>query len=91
MLGVFFTPVGDGMHHMAAVKEKGLNWLDKCTTKPLPNRDAWLSFFMQLYLAISHGLAAVKMRPKKLEKIIQSLSPHPGREDEHYKGMADVV
>ena len=46
MLGVLFAPVGNGIPHIKMMREKGLEWVDKLTTRPLPKRDAWLSLFI---------------------------------------------
>ena len=40
MLGVYFTPVGNGKPHMTAMRQKGLDWNDLLLAKPLPSRDA---------------------------------------------------
>ncbi len=42
-------------------------------TKPLPSRDVWLSFYMQLFPGISWGLVPGCMLPTKLDKIIQQV------------------
>ena len=40
ILGVHFAPVGDGTTHVEAMRGKGMDWVDKMKTKPLPTRDA---------------------------------------------------
>ena len=44
MLGVHFVPKGHGTPHTKAMRQKGFEWADRLTTRPLPARDAWLSF-----------------------------------------------
>ena len=41
MLGVLFALVGNGILHIKTMREKGLKWVDKLTTRLLPKRDAW--------------------------------------------------
>ena len=72
-LGVHFVPAGNGAAHIREMKGKGLKWVDKITTRPLPSRDAWLSFYLSLYRGIVWGLVSVNMPPDKLESEIQSL------------------
>ena len=76
MLGVHFSPVGDGTTHAEAMRGKGMDWVDKMKTKPLPTRDAWLSLFIQLLPAMYFGLATVIMSPAKLDDRMQSLYYH---------------
>ena len=76
MLGVHFAPVGDGTTHVEAMRGKGMDWVDKLKTKPLPSRDVWLSFFIQILPAMYFGLATVIMSPAKLDDRIQSLYYH---------------
>ena len=82
MLGMHFAPIGDTTHHMEMMKKKGLDWVDRIATRPLPRRDAWLSFHAQLFPGMVWGLVAVIMRPQKLDDLIQSLYykilPHLG-------------
>jgi hypothetical protein len=42
MLGAYFTPIGNGVPHMEAMKENGLKWVDSLQTRPLPTQDVWL-------------------------------------------------
>ena len=51
--------------------QKGLDWVDGLRTKPLSRRDAWLSFYLQLFPGISWGLVTVCMPPRTLDKMIQ--------------------
>jgi len=73
MLGLHFAPCGNSKTHIEKMRQKGLDWVDCLNTKPLPRRDAWFSFDMQLFPAMSWGLVAVVMSPKKLEEMMQSL------------------
>ena len=73
MLGLIFAPVGGSSAHVDAMVGKGMDWADRLTAKPLQRRDAWLSFFMQLFPAISWGLVAVVLPPEALSKTLQSL------------------
>ncbi len=73
MLGYNFTLAGNLVTHMECMVQKGLDWVDSLLTKPLPSRDVWLSFYMQLFPGISWGLVAVCMLPTKLDKIIQQV------------------
>lgn len=65
MLGLYFAPVGNGFHHMEVMKKKGLQWLDRLKTRPLPSRDAW-----------AYGLASVVLSPSKLEKLVRGVYLH---------------
>ena len=76
MLGLHFAPVGNGFHHMEAMKKKGLQWIDCLTTRPLPARDVWVGFHHQLYPAMSYGLASVVLAPAKLEKLVRGVYFH---------------
>jgi len=59
MLGVHFSPAGNSLTHVEHMVQKGLDWVDCLLSKPLPRRDAWLSFYMQLFPGISWGLVTV--------------------------------
>ena len=65
MLGVYICPAGEGIKHVG--------WLDRLQTKPLPTKDVWLSFFLQLYPGMSWGLPTIIMPPNKLEQEFQQL------------------
>ena len=41
--------------------------------RPLPTRDGWLSFYLQLHPGMMWGLETVIISPNRLEKMIQSL------------------
>ena len=73
MLGSWFTPIGDGSHHIASCRQKGIDWVDRNHTKPLPACDAWLSFHMQLIPGMSWGLLSAIISPKDLNDAIGSL------------------
>lgn len=73
MLGFNFAPFGDSSEHVSCMVEKGLDWVDSVTTRPLPPRDAWFSFQHQLYPGVSWGLAAVVLSPTKVEAEFQRL------------------
>ena len=73
MLGVFFKPLGDSLDHIKEMCAKGYEWADRLDLRPLPPRDAWLSFFLQLLPGISWGLLSVVMSPAKLERELQDL------------------
>ena len=73
MLGVHFVPAGNGMHHTNAMKEKGLEWVDSLTTRPLHPREAWLSLAIELYPAMAYGIASVVLAPKKLVNMMHGL------------------
>jgi hypothetical protein len=73
MLGVYSCPAGDGVPHMEAMIAKGEEWVDQLKTRPLPPRDAWLSFLVQLYPAMSFGLGCVIISPSTLDTMIQAL------------------
>ena len=73
MLGVHFDSKGDGTRHIKAMQQKGFEWADRLTTRPLPAIDAWLSFTIQLHKAMSYGLGAVIIPPKRLEKLMHAL------------------
>ena len=73
MLGLHFAPCGNLTTRIEKMRQKGLDWADCLTTKPLPRRDAWFSFDHQLFMSISWGLVAVVLPPEKLEEMMQSL------------------
>ena len=72
-LGFWYAPNGDGIKHIQKMTDDGLKWVDKLQTKPLPARDAWLSFHPQLYPVMVWGLLAAIIKPTKLEEIMQGL------------------
>jgi hypothetical protein len=55
VLGVDFSPAGNSTMHMERMVQKFLDWVDCLRSKPLSRRDAWLSFYMQLFPGISWG------------------------------------
>jgi hypothetical protein len=71
VLGVDFSPAGNSTTHMERMVQKFLDWVDCLRTKPLARRDAWLSFYMQLFPGIFWGLVTVCMHPRKLDTLIQ--------------------
>jgi len=73
MLGMFFAPIGNSVPHIEAMREKGFTWADRLMTRPLPSRDAWLSFFLHLYPAISYGLASAVIKRSKLDLLMSAL------------------
>jgi len=73
MLGVQFVPAGNGVPHMEMMRKKGLDWVDKLQSRPLPTRDVWLSLLVQLYPGMAYGLASAVISPKKLDALIQAV------------------
>jgi hypothetical protein len=73
MLGVFFKPQGTSLVHVQQMCKKGYDWADRLATRPLPPRDAWLSFFLQLLPGISWGLLTVVMSPAQLDREFNDL------------------
>jgi hypothetical protein len=71
MLGFEFSPAGNSLTHVEGMVMKGLDWVDCLHTRPLPRRDAWLSFYLQFFLGMAWGLVIVCMEPKKLDAMIQ--------------------
>jgi hypothetical protein len=71
VLGVDFSLAGNSTTHMERMVQKFLDWVDCLCSKPLARRDAWLSFYMQLFPRISWGLVTVCMHPWKLDTMIQ--------------------
>jgi hypothetical protein len=72
MVGVHFSLAGNSSTHMEHMVQKGLDWVDcLCSKKPVLRRDAWLSFYLQLFPGISWGLVTVCMHPKQLDKSFQ--------------------
>ena len=67
------TPDGRPSTATSPPPAKGNGWLDRLQTKPLPTRDAWLSFFLQLYPEMIWGLSTVIMPTNKLEQEFQRL------------------
>ena len=72
MLGVFFSPAGDGRSHLRKMKEKGTLWAERLRTRPLSRRDAWMSLQYQLMPGLTWGLATVTMSPEAINKEMQS-------------------
>ena len=70
MLGLHFAPCGNLTAHIEKMRQKGLEWADCLTAKPLPRRDAWFSFDHQLFMSMSWGLVAVLLPSEKLEKML---------------------
>ncbi len=66
MLGTCWSPTGNWDMHVEYMVQKGLNWVDRLWTKPLPCRDAWLSFQLQLFPAILWGLVTVYPSPTQI-------------------------
>jgi hypothetical protein len=73
MLVVHFSPAGNSATHVKHVVQKGLDWADCLQTKPLPCHDTWLSFYLQLFPAISWGLIMVCLTPCVLDTMIQHI------------------
>jgi hypothetical protein len=74
MLGTFWSPAGNCITHVEYTAQKGLIWMDCLRTKPLPCRDVWLSFQLQLFPAILWGLmVTVCLPPHKLDTMYQRL------------------
>ncbi len=71
MLGIHHVPKGDGMSHIEAMKEKGMERGNRLETSPFPLQDTWLSFYMQLSKSMSYGLGLVIISPKKLDELMQ--------------------
>jgi hypothetical protein len=49
VLGVDFSPAGNSTMHFKCMVQRFLDWVDCLRSKPLARRDAWLSFYMQLF------------------------------------------
>jgi hypothetical protein len=73
MLGTFWSPAGNCVMRVEYTVQKGLDWMDCLWTKPLPCRDVWLSFQLQLFPAILWGLITVCLPPCKLDTMYQRL------------------
>ena len=73
MLGSHYAPVGDGSTHIEKMRQKGLDWVDRIYARPLPSRDAWFSFDLQLVPALMWGLVSVILSPAKLEEMLGKL------------------
>ena len=71
MLGTHWSPAGTSATHVEHMVQKGLDWVDLLRTKPLLSRDAWLSFRLQLFPAISWGLVTVILSPPKMDTMYQ--------------------
>ena len=73
-LGFYFNVLGNGTsNHLSNMWEKGMTWIDKLGTEPFPTRDAYTSFFLQLFPGMTFGLAMVNMTRKKMEAMMRSL------------------
>src|SRR6056300_74745 len=73
MLGLNYAPLGNSIGHIEAMVGKGEEWGDKLTTRPLPRRDAWMSFHNQLLPAMTWGLVAVVLPIAKLDKMVNKV------------------
>jgi hypothetical protein len=73
MLGVHFSPASNSITHIDHMVQKGLDWVGCLRTKPVSCSDAWLSFYIQLFPAISWGLVTVCMQLSKLDKKLQRM------------------
>ncbi len=73
MLGLHFATCVNSTTHIEEMHQKGLDWVDCLKTKTLPRQDAWFSFKMQLYPAMSWGLVAVVLPQKNLKDLMQLL------------------
>ncbi len=73
MLGVHFSPAGNSLTHVKHMVQKGLDWVDCLLSKPLPRRDALLSFYMQLFPGIWGGLVTICLSPCKLDSMFQKV------------------
>jgi hypothetical protein len=71
ILGVHFSPARNSTTHVNNMVQKGLDWVDCLRTKPVCRNDAWLSFYLQLFPALSWGLVTVCMPPKKFNAKFQ--------------------
>jgi hypothetical protein len=71
MLGLHLSQAGNSITHINHMVQKDLNWVDCLRTKPVSCSNAWLSFYFQLFPAISWGLVTVCMQPAKLNKKLQ--------------------
>ena len=66
--------IGNSSVHIDEMKTKGMKWKDRLTTRKLHPRDAWFSFFAQLFPAMSWGLVTVVMDPDKLEEMMDKFA-----------------
>jgi hypothetical protein len=73
MLGVHFSLAGKSATHIEHMVQKGLDWAGCLQTKPLPRCDAWLSFYLQLFLAALCRLVTVCLTPRVLDPMIQRI------------------
>ena len=73
MLGVHFSPAGNLMTQVGNMVQIGLDWVDCLRTKPVCRNNAWLSFYLQLFPALSWGIVTVCMLPKKLDTKFQQV------------------
>jgi hypothetical protein len=71
MLDVHFSPASNLAIHIEHMVQEGLECADCLRTMPLSCRDAWLSFYLQLFPAISWGIVKVCLPPQKLDTMIQ--------------------
>jgi hypothetical protein len=53
MLGVYFSLAGNSAMHVEHMVQRGLEWVDCLCMTPVSRKDAWLSFYLQLYPRIS--------------------------------------
>ena len=73
MLGIFFAPAGDSTEHVEEMCQKGHDWVDRVTARPLQTSDAWLSFMYQLFPGMSWGLVTTVIAPGKLNDLLHKV------------------
>jgi hypothetical protein len=73
MLGVHFSPAGNLSTHVQHIVHEGLDWVNCLHSKPLPRRDAWLSFHMQLVSGISWEMVTMCLHPCTLDSMFQKV------------------
>jgi hypothetical protein len=73
MLGVHVSPAGNTATHVEHMLQKDFEWANCLQTMPLPCCNAWLSFYLQLFLAISWGIVTVCLPPQRLDMMTQQI------------------
>jgi hypothetical protein len=73
MLIVHFSPTRNSATHVEHMIQKGLDWVDCLSTRPVYKQDAWFSFYLQLFPGMSWGLVTISLPPKKFNTMIQQV------------------
>ncbi|KAL7502290.1 hypothetical protein ACHAXN_001984 [Cyclotella atomus] len=72
-LGTWNNPLNDGVAPLAALREKGLEWVDQLEARPLERSLTWLSLKCQKNAQWSYGLSSNYAKPSTLDATMGSI------------------